>query len=317
MSHTPPSGAPVAVALAPHDDALLRDAIERAGGRVVGLDAEDPAVALIWQGGPAEFPETLPRSVRWVQLGSAGVEKWFGSGVLDRHPDVQFTSATGAYATTVAEHALALLLAGVRYLPAQISAQKWSGELVAPHVGTLRESTVTIVGAGGIGRALIPMLGALGAHVVAVNRSGTPVPGAMETVAVAQLGQVWAQTDHVVIAAPATVATRHLVGAAELGALKPTSWVINVARGDLLDTDAVVAALTLGAIGGVGLDVTDPEPLPDDHPLWDLPNAIITPHVANPPQRQAGAYADRVAANVARFAAGQELIAPVDRAQGY
>ena len=317
MSHTPPSGEPVAVALAPRDDALLRDAIERAGGHVVGLDAEDPAVGLVWQGGPAEFPAALPASVRWVQLPSAGVERWFTSGVLERHPDVEFTSAAGAYATTVAEHALALLLAGVRYLPAQIGTQTWSEELFAPHVGTLRESTVTIVGAGGIGRTLIPMLGALGAHVVAVNRSGTPVPGALETVAVAQLGEVWAQTDHVVIAAPATPATRHLVGADALGALKPTSWVVNVARGDLLDTDAAVAALTLGAIGGVGLDVTDPEPLPDGHPLWSLPNAIITPHVANPPQRQAGAYADRVAANVARFAAGQELIALVDREQGY
>lgn len=289
-------------------------AIERGGGMSAPIT---DASALIWTSGPHEFPDILPAQIRWVQLPSAGIESWFDAGIIDAHPDVEFTSAAGAYAATVAEHALALLLAGVRSLPEHLAARTWKSEYFADKIGTLRGSTVTIVGAGGIGRALIPMLSALGADIVAVTRSGTPVPGAIRTLPVTALDDVWASTDHVVVAAPSTAATRHLVGAAELARLQPHSWVINIARGTLVDTDALVDALQAGTIGGVGLDVTDPEPLPDGHPLWDLTNAIITPHDSNPPRRKNAAYADHVRANVARFVAGEPLVALVDRAQGY
>ncbi|MBF6481995.1 NAD(P)-dependent oxidoreductase, partial [Nocardia cyriacigeorgica] len=186
----------------------------------------------------------------------------------------------------------------------------------------LRGATVAIVGAGGIGRALIPMLTPLGARIIAVNRSGRPVTGPgipedMETVPAGELAGVWSRTDHVVIAAPATAETRHLVGAKELAQLRPASWVINVARGSLVDTDALVEALRTGTIGGAGLDVTDPEPLPDGHPLWSLPNAIVTPHDSNPPQLRMAAFAEHVRANVIRFADGQPLLAPIEPDRGY
>lgn len=308
------SGDPVRIALGPDEDSLLADAITKGGGTLSELSQ---AQALVWDGGPTDFPAELPDHVRWVQLNSAGVEQWFTAGTFTPHEGVQFTSAAGAFSASVAEHALALLLAGVRHLPEHIRSDTWRFDELAPRIGTLRDATVTIVGAGGIGRALIPMLRPLGAHVIAINRSGKPVPGAMETVPVQQLAEVWERTDHVVVAAPATPATKHMVGASALAALQPTSWIVNVARGDLLDTDAVVEALREGTIGGVGLDVTDPEPLPDGHPLWSLPNAIITPHDSNPPQRRVPAFAERVAANVARFAAGQELIGVVDTKLGY
>ncbi|MBD0323254.1 MAG: hydroxyacid dehydrogenase [Aldersonia sp.] len=286
----------------------------KGGGTISDLSE---AHALVWDGGPADFPAQLPDQVRWVQLNSAGIEHWFAAGSFTHHEGVQFTSAAGAFSASVAEHALALLLAGVRSLPDHIRSDTWRFAELAPRIGTLRDATVTILGAGGIGRALIPMLTPLGAHVIAINRSGKPVPGAMETIPVQSLSDVWERTDHVVIAAPATPATKHVVGAAALAALKPTSWIVNVARGDLLDTDAVVEALRAGTIGGVGLDVTEPEPLPDGHPLWSLPNAIITPHDSNPPQRRVPAFAERVAANVARFVSGQELIGTVDTTLGY
>ena len=302
------------IALLPAQHSTLVAAIERAGGEVA-----EPADArgLVWTAGPADFPDPLPDNVEWVQLFSAGVEDFFTSGIIDANPHVQFTSATGTFAPTVAEHALALLLAGVRAVPEHVLADTWRQQEFFPKIGTLRGSTVTIIGAGGIGRAMIPMLAPLGARVVAVNRSGRPVPGAVETLPVTRLDEVWSRTDHVVIAAPATPATKHLVGATELAQLKPTSWVINIARGSLVDTDAVVEALQANKIGGVGLDVTDPEPLPDGHPLWTLPNAIVTPHDSNPPQRRVAAFADRVAENVARFAAGRDLIAKVDPVSGY
>lgn len=303
-----------AIAVHPSDDALLRDAVEAGGG---ALAEPASARALIWNERADTFPAELPAGIEWVQLPSAGIEEWFDAGVIQRHPKVRFTSATGAFAATVAEHAVTLLLAGVRDLPEHLRADTWRQSELARRVGTLRGSTVVIVGAGGIGRAMIPMLAAFGAHVIAVNRSGCPVPGAVQTFPVSDLHDVWSKADHVVVGAPATPATKHLIGAGEFAQLKPTSWVINIARGSLIDTDALVDALRHGVIGGAALDVTDPEPLPDGHALWSLPNVIITPHDSNPPQHRLTAFADRVRDNVARFAAGNELIASVDPVAGY
>ncbi|MFC9788544.1 D-isomer specific 2-hydroxyacid dehydrogenase family protein [Rhodococcus sp. NPDC127528] len=302
------------VALGPHADPLLTDAITRGGGTWAPMvDAR----ALVWDGGPDRFPEDLPAGIRWVQLYSAGVEEWFSAGIIARHPEVVFTSAAGAFAATVAEHAFALLLGGVRALPEHLAATTWRQQEFFGKVGTLRGARVAIIGAGGIGRALIPMLAAVGATVVAVNRSGRPVPGAARTLPADRLDELWDAVDHVVVAAPATAATRHLVGAPQLARLGPRSWVINVARGSLVDTDALVDALRENRIGGAGLDVTDPEPLPDGHPLWTLPNAIITPHDSNPPAVRPPAFADHVAANVRRFVAGEELLARIDPVAGY
>ncbi|NEW53230.1 hydroxyacid dehydrogenase [Nocardia cyriacigeorgica] len=313
------SGTGVAIAIGPGEQPMLEQAVTDAGARIA--DPAD-ARALIWNGPPTQFPDRLPSGIEWVQLNAAGVEDWFDAGVFDRFPRVRFTSAAGTYAASVAEHTLMLLLAGVRYLPEHLRANRWRQREFFPHVGSLRGATVAIVGAGGIGRALIPMLTPLGARIIAVNRSGRPIagpgtPDSVETVRADDLAGVWSRTDHVVIAAPATAETRHLVGAKELAQLKPTSWVINVARGSLVDTDALVEALRTDVIGGAGLDVTEPEPLPDGHPLWELPNAIVTPHDSNPPGLRMAAFAQHVTANVTRFAAGSELLAPIDQEHGY
>jgi D-3-phosphoglycerate dehydrogenase len=152
---------------------------------------------------------------------------------------------------------------------------------------------------------------------VAITRRGLDVDGADRTLPADRLGEVWGTADHFVIAAPATDATRHVVGAAELAQMQPHSWIVNIARGSLIDTDALVQALREERIGGAALDVTDPEPLPDGHPLWSSPRAIITPHVANPPTAQFAKLAERVRENVARFANGRDLIAPVEQERGY
>ncbi|WP_054813523.1 D-isomer specific 2-hydroxyacid dehydrogenase family protein [Nocardia arizonensis] len=310
---------PVAIGPVGQAPTLLAKAVVEGGAALTDL-AE--ARGLIWVGRPADFPRELPDTVEWVQLPAAGVEDWFAAGVFTRLPGIRFTSAAGAFAASVAEHALMLLLAGVRYLPEQLRARSWRQQDFFPHVGSLRGKTITIVGAGGIGRALIPLLTPLGAHIIAVTRSGHPITGpgiadAVETLPADQLHKVWARTDHVVVAAPSTPDTHHLIDADVLSRLKPSSWVINVARGPLIDTDALVAALSSGAIGGAGLDVTDPEPLPDGHPLWTLPNIIVTPHDSNPPQLRMAAFADHVAENVRRFTEGRELLAPIDPARGY
>ena len=303
------------IAVGPEHDPRFERAVLGGGGIPCGL--EDDPDALVWTAGPDAFPEALPPSVRWVQLPSAGVEYWLSQGIVKAHPRVTWTSAAGAYSAAVAEHALTLLLAGVRALPAHLTATSWAPDTLAPVVGTLRGATVGIVGAGGVGRALIPMLAALGAHTIAVTRSGRPVPGAVETFPVERIDEIWSLADHFVISATATRDVERLVGASELAAMNPTAWVINVARGDLVDTDALVAALRSGTIGGAGLDVTDPEPLPDDHPLWSLPNAVIAPHDSNPAPLRIPAYLEHVTENVTRFASGLVPTAVVDPSAGY
>lgn len=123
--------------------------------------------------------------------------------------------------------------------------------------------------------------------------------------------------DHFVVAAPATAETDHLVDAAALATMPGSAWLVNVARGNLVDTDALVKALGDGTIAGAVLDVTDPEPLPEGHPLWDLDNAVITPHIANTRSRLTQTFAPTLEENVRRFVAGEELIARVDPNAGY
>lgn len=296
----------------PNDDAALAIAVTRAGAVLSPLEDAD---ALVWTAGPDSFPTDLPEKIRWVQLSSAGVESWLHADLIDRSRT--WTSAAGAYARTVAQHAIMLLLAGVRHLPEQLEATSWKKAEFDPRVGTLDGASVAIVGCGGIGRALIPFLHASGASVLAVTRSGVPVDGAADTLPADRVGEVWSRADHVVVAAPATSDTTHLLDASVFAQMKPTSWIINVARGSVMDTDAAVDAVKNGVIGGLALDVTDPEPLPDGHPLWTLPGVIITPHVANPASGLSAALNAHVGRNVEKFLAGTTLDAIIDPERGY
>lgn len=285
-------------------------AVEKGGGEVVETPQE--ANAIVWLcSEPNRLPGMLHDGVRWVQLPSAGIEAWVENGLVDG--ERVFTSAVGAYSETVAEHALALMLAGTRRLHECARAESWE----TGWGGTLRGSTVVVLGAGGIGRALIRMLEPLGAKTVAVTRSGRQVPEADESLAAEDAERLWPEGDFFVVAAPATGDTRHMIGAGELSAMKGSAWIVNVARGSLVDTDALVEALASGRIGGAALDVTDPEPLPDGHPLWSEPRALISPHTANPPSALAVGLAERITENVARFANGEEPIGVVDVDAGY
>src|SRR3954447_13290940 len=291
-----------AIHLGPETPEHLVTAIQEGGGTLAPLE---DAEGVVWIGQPDELPE-LPEGVKWVQLQSAGIEPWVER--VRATPGVRFTSATGAYAGQVAEHALALLLAGVRGINRYARAWSWD----PGDDRTLEGSTVAVIGAGGIGRELMKLLEPHDVDILAVTRSGRD-----GTLPVERIGEIWGQADHFMLCAPATDDTRHLIGAPELWVMKPHTWVINVARGSLIDTDALIQALSLRIIGGAGLDVTDPEPLPNGHPLWASPHALITPHVANLPSAMQRDVAKRVTENVRRFGAGEALLAPVSAQRGY
>jgi len=156
-----------------------------------------------------------------------------------------------------------------------------------------------------------------GVTVDAINHSGRPVEGAERTATAEALLDLLGDADFVVDCAPDTPSTRGLIGPEALKAMKPSAYLVNVGRGPTIDTDALVAALQNGQIAGAGLDVTDPEPLPDGHPLWSTPRTIITSHTANPTALNQAARAERVRENVARKVAGQDLLGLVDLEKQY
>jgi phosphoglycerate dehydrogenase-like enzyme len=303
----------ISVAVAPEKAEWAEEAIRRGGGEPVDLD-EDPA-GLVWTGAGAvqELQKVLQAhpEISWVQLPMAGVERMAEAGVFDHQR--QWTSAKGAYAEPVAEHALALLLAGLRHLPERARAHSW-GE---PAAATLFDQPVTIVGGGGITVALMCLLEPFRTQVTVVRRSAEPVPGATRTLTTEHLHEALPGARAVVLTLALTPRTSGLIGPEELELMDQQAWLVNIARGGLIDTEALVAALRSQKIGGAALDVTDPEPLPDGHPLWDLPNCLITPHTADTEQMTEPLLAARITENVKRLIAGQDLEGRVDPDLGY
>lgn len=174
-----------------------------------------------------------------------------------------------------------------------------------------------MLGGGGITESLVRLLGPFGVSVRVVRRHPRPMDGVDLVVGPDRLHEVLRGADLVVIALSLTPETVHVIGAPELDVMEPHAWLVNVGRGRHVDTDALVAALDAGRIGGAGLDVTDPEPLPSEHPLWRHPACIITPHVGNTPDMAVPLLSARVTENVARFARGEALVGPVHVDLGY
>jgi phosphoglycerate dehydrogenase-like enzyme len=301
----------VAVGPAPRD--FADQAIRDGGGEPAVLDASADAVVWLDSADIEGLRGALDvaRSARWIQLPFAGVERVAAAGLLG--PDRVWTSAKGAYAEVVAEHALALALAGLRMLRQRVTARSWG----KPGGESLYDQPVTILGAGGIAVSLLELLAPLRAQVTVVRRQPEPVPAAARTLPLSALNEALAGAKVVFVALALTPSTERIIGPGQLAAMRPDSWLVNVARGRHVDTDALVAALTEGTIAGAALDVTDPEPLPDGHPLWQLEHCIITPHTADTPQMAGPMLARRIKENVARFAAGEPLIGIVDPAEGY
>ncbi|MDP8978643.1 MAG: D-isomer specific 2-hydroxyacid dehydrogenase family protein [Actinomycetota bacterium] len=304
---------PPLVAVAPPDS---RDWIHRAvvdgGGRLVDLTE---AQALVWTAG--RDPDGLREAVaaapqlRWVQLPWAGVEPFAAAGVFDERRT--WTSGKGVYAQPVAEHALALALAGLREIKRFATATSWTDQAGISLVG----GRVTVFGGGGIARELLGLLRPFGCRVTVVRRHPGDMDGADRVLSFEERYEALRGADAIVLALALTPETRGLMTDIEFELMEPHAWLVNVARGEHVATGDLVNALREDVIGGAALDVTDPEPLPDGHPLWSLPNCLITPHTANTDDMAQPLLSRRISENVARFAEGRELVGPVDPQLGY
>jgi phosphoglycerate dehydrogenase-like enzyme len=279
-----------------------RDAVRRGGGEPV--TAIEDADALIYaQDRLSELGTLLRPNIRWVYLGWSGTDGVIDSGLVTE--ERTWSSARGLYGVAVAEQALALLLAGAKHLGPLARAGHWTEPPDALLVAGRR---ALVIGAGDIGMALIPRLQAFGVEVTALVRTPRSVPGADAVITGAELHEALPEHHFVILALSLTPGSRHLIGARELGLMRDDAWLVNVARGAHVDTQALVEALRSGAIAGAALDVVDPEPLPDDHPLWTFDNVVISPHSACPATLAVDLLTDRLEENVRRFTAGEPLV---------
>ncbi|ATE60697.1 NAD(P)-dependent oxidoreductase [Thauera sinica] len=255
-------------------------------------------------------PAGWPFGVRWIQLGSSGA---------DYYPDWLFdgpvvTSARAGTADAVAEFAMAAILAAAKHLPdIWISSRedwRWS------RLGLLKGQVLGIVGFGAIGHALAVRARAFGMKVIAVRRTPEPLdhPGVERA---ENLKALFAAADHVVVAAPATARTHHLVGRDVLAAARPGLHLVNIARGSLVDSKALLDAVNDGRIGLATLDVTEVEPLPAGHPFYAHPRIRLSPHLSSITHHSAATLADLFLANLARYRQGAVLSDVVDRQRGY
>ena len=258
--------------------------------------------------------------LRWVQSPAVGVGSLMFPELLASA--VVLTSARGIRARSIAEHVLGVTLALARQLPATLRAQtahRWAQEELETAAHTLQGARMGIVGLGAIGLEVVKLAAPFGLRVTAIRRrAGEPPPDGVEAVWTPdRLPDLLAHSDVVVLAAPHTPETKRLIGRAQLDRIKPGALLVNVARGKLIDDEAVIAALRDGRLGGAALDVFSQEPLDASSPYWDLPNVIITPHTSGAMKDYWTPLVALFADNLRRFEKGEALLNVVDKVAGY
>jgi phosphoglycerate dehydrogenase-like enzyme len=277
---------------------------------------------------------SIASDLRWAHISSAAVSHVLDHPIMDS--DILITNASGVHATAVAEYVLAMMLNLVRRLP-QILSLQWghgwpSDRHFAGSGGELRGQTIGIIGYGSIGREVARLASAFGMRVLAAKRNpedradrgycppglGDPEGIIPEVIYGADgLPEMLPACDFVVVAVALTPETRSLIGAAALRMMKSTAYLINVARGPIVDEEALIEALRIEQIAGATLDVYSHEPLPSDHPLWMLPNVFLTPHISGGSTALNGRASILFAENLRRYLAGEPLLNIVNKEIGY
>jgi phosphoglycerate dehydrogenase-like enzyme len=288
----------------------MHDAVLAGGGHVVPVTE---AEGLVWAAprDPGALGELLDKApeVGWVQLPFAGIEQFVD--LLD--DDHLWTCAKGVYAEPVAELALTLGLAGLRNLGPYARATTW----LPPMGRNLLGANVAILGGGGIAASLLRLLRPFDCHTTVVRSHVAEMDDADDVLEADRYVDALAGADLVVLALALTPDTEGMISRSELTMMESHAWIVNVARGRHIVTEDLVWALENEIIGGAALDVTDPEPLPEGHLLWNMPNCIITPHCGNTPAMAAPLLTERISTNVHRFALGEPLLGEVDVDLGY
>jgi phosphoglycerate dehydrogenase-like enzyme len=286
-----------------HDPASVAAAAHDADVLVIGfIDADEIRTAI----------DAAPRA-RWVSTHAAGVDH-YPLDVLQARGAL-LTKGAGVNAAPIAEFVVLCVLSAAKGFPSLLAASQrgeWASE--RSPASELTGARALILGYGNIGRGVGDRLRALGMRVTGVRRTPSTDP---DIIGIADWQERLHEFGYVILTAALTGQSRHLLGEAELKSMKPQAWVINVARGGLIDHDALAEALHDGRPHGVYLDVTDPEPLPRAHPLWQAPNVVITGHSAGRSERSRGRYITLFLDNLQRFQAEQPLLNLVDYSAGY
>jgi D-2-hydroxyacid dehydrogenase (NADP+) len=256
--------------------------------------------------------------LRWIQTLGAGVE-WLLTPEIKQRKDLIVTNASGVHAQPIAEQVFGYMLMFDRQLHVARS-QQASGSWTRPSQSallTLNRKTLGILGVGAIGKRIAEIARTFGMRVIGLSRRGKPIEGVDQIYPPEQLHTLLGEAHYIVNALPLTAATRNAIDDAEFAAMRSDAFFVNIGRGATVNTDALLRALQDKRIAGAGLDVTEPEPLPPEHPLWQLENAIITPHYAG----GRADYSELVAAifvdNLERILSGKPLLNVVDKDAGY
>lgn len=286
-------------------------ATAEAGAQVVPLDSTVKALIWLDYSQPQALAELLSQNpqLEWVQLPFAGVDAF--AEIIKR--PILFTSAKGSYREPVAEHALALSLAMMRVIPERVVTKTWGRQFA----DSLYDSNVLIFGGGGITEELLTLLAPFRTSVTVIRKNPSVMQGAAQTLGFEQLDAELPKADLVILAAALTDETRYLFDATKFALMKPTAYLVNIARGPMVNTADLIGALNNDVIAGAALDVTDPEPLPDGHPLWNAKNIIITPHTADTRKQVVRLFSDRIRENLLAYGQGKPLVGVVNPELGY
>ncbi|MEL6907828.1 MAG: D-2-hydroxyacid dehydrogenase [Planctomycetota bacterium] len=326
------------VALDPGASELLFLAGSMDADSLAALDASAPNVRVVSPASPEEALRLAPEAhgadgrhctpeflaaaeqLAWVQSPSAGVA-WLLERDGIENERIVVTNMQGVHGPAIAEHVFGMLLAltrdiGFHQRPEQRGAWERGGS--GRDAIALSGRTMLVVGLGGIGREVARRAHGFDMEVLATRRSRAEPPAYVDRLGTAdELDEMLPLADVVVLCVPLTDETAGMIDADALAAMKAGSYLVNIARGRVVDTDALVASLRSGRVAGACLDVTEPEPLPPGHPLWDMPNVVITPHVASRAALTGERRSALLAENLRRFGAGEPLLNVVDKAAGY
>jgi phosphoglycerate dehydrogenase-like enzyme len=286
----------------------------------VPQEIADTDVFIGWSLRPEQFGAA--KKLRWIHSPAAAVHQLMYPELV--RSNVVVTNSTGIHGPVVAEHAIAVLLALAKRLPRAMQYQskhEWSQDQLwheQPRPREVAGSTVAVIGMGGIGREFASRAKALGMKVVAVRESPSKgLSGADAVYSPEQIDEVLPQSDYVLLCTPVTPATTGLMNAERISKMKPDAYLINVARGPLIDEPALLDALRRRGIAGAALDVFNEEPLPASSPFWSLDNILITPHTAAVTERLWERHYRLIVDNMKRFLAGEPLMNQVDKKRGY